>query len=82
MHPASSLAIGFIGALVCYGSIKLKQRYFLQIDDALDVFYCHGIGGAVGAILTGCFASTEINPGGANGNDSQVDMYRSVFWKS
>ena len=38
-----------------------------RVDDALDVFACHGLGGATGALLTGIFASTSINPGGVNG---------------
>ena len=33
----------------------------------LDVFACHGVGGAVGAILTGCFAQLEMNPNGGTG---------------
>ncbi len=72
VHPASSLAIGFIGALACYGAVKLKKRFFFGVDDALDVFCGHGVGGSVGAILTGCFSSLEINPGGADGRDTTL----------
>ncbi len=31
------------------------------VDDSLDVFYCHGVGGVVGALLTGCFADKSVN---------------------
>ena len=63
--PASSIAIGSIAALVCYGAIQLLGR--TDIDDALDVFACHGVGGMVGALLTGVFATTSVNPAGTNG---------------
>jgi Amt family ammonium transporter len=45
--------------------LKLKTRY--GYDDALDVVAVHGIGGLWGALATGLFASTRINPGGADG---------------
>jgi len=44
---------------------KIKKK--LIYDDALDVFAAHGLGGLLGALLTGLFATTDINPGGANG---------------
>ena len=37
------------------------------MDDTLDVFVCHGIAGLTGSILTGVFATTSVNPGGADG---------------
>ncbi len=63
--PAAALAIGFIAGLVCYFAVEFIARG--QVDDALDVFGVHGIGGTVGAILTGVFATTAVNPAGANG---------------
>lgn len=63
--PVSAIAIGAIGSLVCYGAFRLKER--LHYDDTLDVFGCHGVGGVVGAILTGCFAELSVNPNGGNG---------------
>ena len=39
----------------------------VPLDDALDVFACHGVGGIVGSLLTGVFASTAVNPAGADG---------------
>ena len=38
-----------------------------SLDDTLDVFACHGLGGITGAVLTGVFASKAVNPGGADG---------------
>lgn len=65
VSPMSSLIIGFLGGAFCYGGVLLKTR--LGYDDSLDVVGVHGVGGTWGALATGLFASTEINPGGANG---------------
>lgn len=56
--PSASVAIGFIGAIVCNFACKLK--HVLDYDDALDVFAIHAIGGAVGDVLTGIFAESYI----------------------
>ncbi|KAG0172024.1 hypothetical protein DFQ28_001779 [Apophysomyces sp. BC1034] len=56
--PASSVAIGFLGALCCNMAVHLK--HWLNYDDALDVFAVHGIGGYVGSLLTGIFAESYI----------------------
>jgi len=53
--PASSLAIGCIGACCCFSATHLKTKF--GFDDAMDVFAVHGIGGATGSILTGIFCS-------------------------
>ena len=61
-----SLAIGLIGGGICYSAVAiLKER--LGYDDSLDAFGIHGIGGIWGAIATGLWATTAINPDGANG---------------
>jgi Amt family ammonium transporter len=61
--PGAALAIGAVAGLACYwGATGLKR--WIGADDSLDVFGVHGIGGIVGALLTGVFASTEI--GGAS----------------
>lgn len=61
-----SLAIGFVGGGVCYSAVAiLKER--LGYDDSLDAFGVHGIGGIWGALATGLWATTSINPDGANG---------------
>ncbi len=63
--PLAAIAIGAIAATCSYYAIKLRMR--LRVDESLDVLGCHGVGGMVGAILTGVFASTAVNAAGANG---------------
>jgi Amt family ammonium transporter len=62
--PVAAL-MGILGAIVCYFAVHIKNR--MGWDDALDVWGCHGIGGVTGTILLGIFASTAINPAGADG---------------
>jgi Amt family ammonium transporter len=58
--PVSALMIGFIAGLACYwGATGLKR--LLRADDSLDVFGVHGIGGIVGSLLTGIFASKAVS---------------------
>ncbi len=63
--PLSAMLIGAIASAVCYGTMQLFGR--TNIDDTLDVFACHGVGGIVGALLTGVFATTAVNPAAADG---------------
>ncbi len=67
-----ALIIGLIVGGLCYSATLLRSR--LKIDDALDVFAVHGVGGTFGAIATGVFATTAINaaPGLIDGNAGQV----------
>jgi Amt family ammonium transporter len=65
VSPMSALAIGAAGAAASYLAIAMIKRS--GVDDTLDVFACHGIGGIVGSILTGVFATTAVNAGGADG---------------
>jgi Amt family ammonium transporter len=67
-----ALLIGFAVGGLCYSATLLRER--LKVDDALDVFAVHGVGGTFGAIATGVFATTAINafPGLIDGNPSQV----------
>jgi Amt family ammonium transporter len=60
-----SITIGVFAAIVSNVAVRIKSRSTL--DDTLDVFPCHGIGGMVGMLLTGVFASKAINPLGNNG---------------
>ena len=63
---SSSLVIGVLAGAVCYLAVAiLKSRS--KIDDALDVMGCHGVGGMLGALLTGVFAMKAVNPAGADG---------------
>ena len=58
VNPASGMVIGLITSILCYYSIKLKNK--LQFDDSLDTFAVHGVGGTAGAILTGIFAGYDL----------------------
>ncbi len=61
VSPMSALAIGFSAGLVCYFMV-VKVKHWFGYDDSLDAFGVHGAGGTLGAILTGVFASSTINP--------------------
>ena len=63
--PLASILIGFITAFVCFYAVSFKHK--LNVDDALDTYPVHGVGGTVGAILTAFFATAEVNSGGKNG---------------
>jgi ammonium transporter, Amt family len=63
--PLAALAIGALAAGASYAAIQARAR--TRIDDALDVFACHGVAGIAGAILTGVFATKAVNPAGADG---------------
>jgi ammonium transporter, Amt family len=59
--PMPALVLGAIAGIICYGACNLKTVLGLY-DDALDVVGVHGVGGTFGAIATGLWASTAINP--------------------
>ena len=63
--PMPALVIGAIAGIVCFFAVRVK--FTLGYDDALDVVGVHGVGGTLGALLTGVFASKLINPAGADG---------------
>src|SRR6185503_1790336 len=67
-----AVVIGLAVGGLCYSATLLRER--LRIDDALDVFAVHGVGGVFGAIATGVFATTAINvvPGLVDGNPGQL----------
>jgi Amt family ammonium transporter len=70
VSPAASILIGFGVGLVCYAATQLRLRS--RVDDALDVFAIHGVGGAFGALATGVLASVAINPAGRAGGLPQL----------
>jgi Amt family ammonium transporter len=61
----AAVFIGAFAGVLCYFAVYLKN--YLKLDDALDVWGVHGVGGMIGVILLGVFASKGINPAGANG---------------
>jgi Amt family ammonium transporter len=60
-----SIFIGVLAAIISNVAVHYKQKS--SLDDTLDVFPCHGLGGMVGMVLTGIFATTTVNAAGNNG---------------
>ncbi len=65
VSPLSAIVIGVAVGVVCFAACSVKFKF--GYDDSLDVVGVHGVGGALGALLTGVLASTAVNPGGADG---------------
>ncbi len=63
--PNSAIAIGLIAGTCCYMGVMAKEK--LGYDDSLDVVGIHGLGGVIGTICLGIFASKAVNAGGADG---------------
>lgn len=74
--PMGAIAIGFASSIACY-LVATKLKHALGFDDALDAFGVHGVGGIVGAILTGVFASPAL--GGQGMNHDTIGQ--QVFWQ-
>jgi Amt family ammonium transporter len=65
ISPMTAAFVGLVAGAVCYGAVALKNR--LGWDDALDVWGVHGVGGFLGIVMLGIFATTAFNPAGTNG---------------
>ena len=63
--PLAAIVIGGVAAPISYYAIRFRQRR--NLDESLDVWACHGMGGAWGALATGLFASKAVNAAGADG---------------
>jgi Amt family ammonium transporter len=63
--PLAAIAIGALAAPISFYAMRMRQR--AKLDESLDVFACHGMGGLWGALATGLFATTTINSAGADG---------------
>ncbi|HKJ65330.1 MAG TPA: ammonium transporter, partial [Desulfopila sp.] len=61
----AAIVIGLIAGVVCYLAVNAKARF--KLDDSLDVVGIHGVGGLVGTLCLGVFASKAVNPGGVDG---------------
>jgi Amt family ammonium transporter len=66
VQPGYALLMGLIGGAGVFLFLLGKKHYF-RVDDTLDVFSCHGIGGFIGTMLTGVFCQTDVNSGISNG---------------
>jgi Amt family ammonium transporter len=78
--PLAAIPIGIIAATVCYfAMLFFKNR--LGFDDSLDVFAVHGVGGILGMLFVGVFASLAVNPAGADGliSGSGIQLVRQAF---
>ena len=60
VNPLGALLIGALTTTACFFAVSLKAK--MQFDDSLDTFPIHGVGGTIGAILTGVFATKDVNP--------------------
>lgn len=65
VQPIMGLPIGAIAAIISYYSMTWRNK--TRLDESLDVWACHGMGGTWGALATGIFASVTVNAAGANG---------------
>jgi Amt family ammonium transporter len=63
--PVTAVIIGCAAGVVCYLAVALKNR--LHLDDALDVWGVHGVGGTLGIVMLGLFATKAFNPAGVDG---------------
>lgn len=88
VYPSGALIIGLLAGVLCYAAVYLKTH--IKYDDSLDAFGVHGVGGFLGAILTGFFwykaVNDPVNAAGSNGfvaggGMSQVfaQLYAAVF---
>ena len=66
MNVWASIIIGIFSGFFSNVFCRCKNKYFF-FDDALDAFGCHGVSGIIGSILTGFFASNDLNPASPNG---------------
>ncbi len=65
ISPVSAMVIGIIAGVACYTAVSMKNRF--GYDDSLDVVGIHGLGGLLGTLCLGLFASKLVNPDGADG---------------
>jgi Amt family ammonium transporter len=65
VDSTAAIVIGMLAGMICSCTVVLMDR--TGLDDTLDVFACHGVGGIFGAIATGFFAQKLVNPSGADG---------------
>lgn len=70
--PAGAVLIGLMAGVVCYYATNYLKNV-LKIDDSLDVFPVHGVGGALGTILAGVFCSTQLGIFSGNGFSDGID---------
>jgi ammonium transporter, Amt family len=65
VSPMAAIVIGIAAGLLCYTALNAKTKF--GYDDSLDAFGVHGVGGTLGTLMAGLFASLAVNAAGANG---------------
>ena len=70
VRPVPAIVLGALAALASFSAVRIRPK--LGLDDSLDVFAVHGVAATLGALLTGAFASTAVNAGGADGSIALV----------
>ena len=76
IEPIAATLVGALGALVCYFCVMLERKY---IDDALDVWGCHGVGGFLGTLLIGVLANSSINGVSASIRQFLIQLFGAVL---
>ena len=76
IEPIAATLVGALGALVCYFCVMLERKY---IDDALDVWGCHGVGGFLGTLLVGVLANSSINGVSASIRQFLIQLFGAVL---
>ncbi|WP_430691516.1 ammonium transporter [Mesorhizobium vachelliae] len=77
VNPTGAFIVGILAGVICYLS-AVKLKHALGYDDSLDAFGVHGVGGVVGALLTGALADPAINAAGKGGSVA-IQAYGIVF---
>jgi Amt family ammonium transporter len=77
VQPLAAIAIGIIASILSY-YVMLWRNKTSKIDESLDVFACHGVGGVWGTLATGIFATVAVNAAGADG---LIAGNASLIWK-
>jgi Amt family ammonium transporter len=70
--PAAAIVIGLSAGVICYFATNFLKNA-LKVDDSLDVFPVHGVGGILGTLLVGIFASTQLGVFSGNGFSAGID---------
>ena len=75
--PAGALLIGLMAGIICFYATQAVKSYF-KIDDSLDVFPVHGVGGMLGTLLAGVFASDALGVFSGQGYNEGINMVSQV----
>jgi Amt family ammonium transporter len=67
VNPIAAVPIGAVSSIIGYYCILLRTKKMRRVDESLDVWAVHGMGGVWGAVATGIFATAAVNPAGADG---------------